>query len=110
MPEGTRPAGIVASFRQTATLKVWLATATVAVLYAVNNLLSFYLVAQTDPGTLAIAKATVPYLCAILLRVLGRPLTDIQWCCIILQCTGVAVTQYHASPSGHGRAAILGDG
>jgi len=95
MPEETRPAGIVASFRQTATLKVWLATATVAVLYAVNNLLSFYLVAQTDPGTLAIAKATVPYLCAILLRVLGRPLTDIQWCCIILQCTGVAVTQYH---------------
>lgn len=102
MPEESRPAGIIASFRQTATLKVWAATAAVALLYAVNNLLSFYLVAQTDPGTLAIAKATVPYLCALLLRLLGRPITDIQWCCIILQCTGVAVTQYHTSGSAHG--------
>lgn len=98
MPEEGRPSGIFDSFRKTASLKVWVATAVVALLYAVNNLLSFFLVAQTDPGTLAIAKATVPYLCAILLRVLGRPLSDIQWCCIILQCTGVAITQYHTAP------------
>ena len=95
MPEETRPAGTLDSFRKTATLKVWIATAVISLLYAVNNLLSYKLVAQTDPGTLAIAKATVPYLCALMLRCLGRPLTDIQWCCIILQCTGVAVTQYH---------------
>ena len=93
MPEATRPVGLLDSFRLTATPAVWTATAVIAALYTVNNLLSYYLVAKTDPGTLAIAKATVPYLCAVLLRLLGRPLTDLQWCCIMLQCAGVVVTQ-----------------
>jgi UDP-sugar transporter A1/2/3 len=74
MPEESRPSSIADSFRRTASLKVWLSTATVAALYSANNLLSFFLVAQTDPGTLAIAKATVPYLCAVLLRFLGAHL------------------------------------
>ena len=93
--EAASRAGIVASFRRTATPSLTVATVTIAAMYTANNLLSYFCVAQMDPGTLSIAKATVPYLTAMVLHLFGRPVNPLKWACIVLQCTGVAITQYH---------------
>ena len=93
-PDATRPAGLIDSFRRTASCRLVLATCIVSAMYTGNNLLTYYCVAQMDPGTLAIAKSLVPYLTAIVLQLFGRAVNGLQWACIILQCTGVATTQY----------------
>ena len=117
----TRPAAaLVESFRQTASARVWAASIVVAALYAVNNLLSYFLVPRTNPASVAIAKAAgargyrpanllvcavltpllwlaVPYLCALFLRAIGLPLSELQWSCIVLQCVGVAVADNPSS-------------
>ena len=93
-PATTRPSGLIDSFRRTASRCLVLETCIVSAMYTGNNLLSYYCVAQMDPGTLAIAKSLVPYLTAIVLQLFGRTVNGLQWACIILQCTGVATTQY----------------
>ena len=93
-PAATRPSGLVEPFRRTASRWLALETCIVSAMYTANNLLSYYCVAQMDPGTLAIAKSLVPYLTAIVLQLFGRTVNGLQWACIILQCTGVATTQY----------------
>ena len=93
-PAATRPSGLVESFRRTASRWLVLETCIVSAMYTGNNLLSYYCVAQMDPGTLAIAKSLVPYLTAIVLQLFGRTVNGLQWACVILQCTGVATTQY----------------
>ena len=93
-PATTRPSGLVESFRRSASRWLVFETCIVSAMYTGNNLLSYYCVAQMDPGTLAIAKSLVPYLTAIVLQLFGRTVNGLQWACIILQCTGVATTQY----------------
>lgn len=95
-------AGLVASFRRTATPSLIASTTTITVMYTANNLLSYFCVAQMDPGTLSIAKALVPYLTAIVLQLFGRPVNALKWACIVLQCAGVATTQYHPKMAGDG--------
>ena len=89
------PIGFVASFRRTSTCSLVNATVTISAMYTVNNLLSFFCVRKMDPGTLSIAKSLVPYLTAVVLQFFGRPVNPLKWACIILQCSGVAATQYH---------------
>ena len=93
----TRPDGIVDSFCRTSTPGLWLAVFVIAALYTANNLLTFFCLARVDPGTVAIAKALVPYVTAIALQLAGRAVNGLQWACIVLQCLGVATTQFHGS-------------
>ena len=65
-----------------------------AVLYTVNNQLTFLCFELADPGSYALGKSVAPYLCAVLLRLSGDKLNALQWACIVLQCSGIAVTQY----------------
>ena len=65
-----------------------------AVLYTANNQLTFLCFELADPGTYALGKSVAPYLCAVMLRMSGDKLNALQWACIILQCSGIAVTQY----------------
>ena len=88
------PINLAESFRRTGSLKLWMASTTISMMYTANNLLSFFAVAKMEPGTLAIAKALVPYLTAVVLLCFGRSVKSLQWACIVLQCTGVAMTQY----------------
>lgn len=92
------PRSLVQSFRETGTLKLWLATTAIAVMYTANNLLTFFAIAKMDPGKVAIAKALVPYLTGFVLHTcFGRALNSLKWACIILQCCGVAITQFKGS-------------
>ena len=104
MSAATRPDGIVDSFRKTATPGLWFAVFVIAAMYTANNLLTFFCLARVDPGTLAIAKALVPYVTAVALQIFGRSVNGLQWACIVLQCVGVATTQYKGGAS-HGPAA-----
>jgi len=65
-----------------------------AILYTVNNQLTFLCFELADPGSYALGKSVAPYLCAVMLRLSGDKLNALQWACIILQCSGIAVTQY----------------
>ncbi len=65
-----------------------------AALYTVNNQLTFLCFELADPGSYALGKSVAPYLCAVMLRLTGDKLNALQWACIILQCSGIAVTQY----------------
>ena len=70
-----------------------------ACLYTANNQLTFYCFELLDPGTFALAKSLAPYLVALMLWLTGQQLNQLQWVCIILQCTSIATTQYDACKS-----------
>ena len=63
-------------------------------LYTVNNQLSFYVLEVADPGTMSLGKSIAPYLCALLLRLTGQRLHELQWVCVIIQCCAIAIVQY----------------
>lgn len=65
-----------------------------AALYTTNNVLTFYVLKLTDPGTLSLFKSVAPYLCAILLRLTGQRLNSLQWSCVLIQCCAIAIVQY----------------
>ena len=88
------PTSLVDSLRRYANVHVVASTAGISALYTANNLLSYFCVAQMDPGTVAIAKSLVPYVTAAILRVVGRKLDMLQWACIVLQCSAVSITQH----------------
>ena len=80
-----------------------------ALLYTTNNYITFYVHLAADPGTYTLGKSVTPYLVAVLLRLSGDRLHSLQWLCIIIQCCGIAVTQYDPcgdtttlSPSAYG--------
>jgi len=70
-----------------------------AMCYTVNNQLTFYCFELIDPGTFALGKSVAPYLVALMLRLTGDRLNQLQWVCILLQCILIAVTQYNACKS-----------
>jgi len=65
-----------------------------AACYTVNGQLTFYCMILADPGTFTLGKSVAPYLVAILLRLTGQHLQQLQWVCIVLMCTSLATTQY----------------
>jgi len=65
-----------------------------AMLYTINNQLTFLCFEVSDPGSYALGKSVAPYLCALMLRMSGDKINTLQWCCIVLQCSGIAITQY----------------
>jgi len=67
-----------------------------AILYTVNNQLTFFSLEIVDPGTFTLAKSLAPYIVALMLRVLGQRLNELQWVCVLLQCICIAVSQYDA--------------
>ena len=67
-----------------------------AMLYTINNQLTFYCFQIIDPGTFALGKSVAPYLVALFLRLSGDRLNQLQWVCILLQCICLAVTQYNS--------------
>ena len=68
--------------------------ALLALLYTTNNYITFYVHLVADPGTYTLGKSVTPYLVALLLRALGDRLHSLQWMCIMIQCCGIAITQY----------------
>jgi len=78
-----------------------------ACLYTANNQLTFYCFELVDPGTFTLAKSTAPYLVALLSRIFGQPINELQWVCILLQCICIAVSQYDACKS-HGAVPTKG--
>ena len=74
--------------------RVALNYAGLALLYTTNNYITFHVHLVADPGTYTLGKSVTPYLVALLLRALGDRLHELQWLCIIIQCCGIAVTQY----------------
>ena len=54
-----------------------------ALLYTLNNQLSFYALEVADPGTLSLGKSLAPYLCALALRIVGQSIHRLQWVCVV---------------------------
>jgi UDP-sugar transporter A1/2/3 len=67
-----------------------------SLLYTINNQLSFYVLEVADPGSMSLGKSVAPYLCALLLRLTGQPIQQLQWVCIVVQCCAIAIVQYDA--------------
>ncbi|KAJ1453297.1 nucleotide-sugar transporter-domain-containing protein [Pelagophyceae sp. CCMP2097] len=65
-----------------------------ALLYTVNNYITFRVHLIADPGSYTLGKSVTPYLVAIMLRCIGQRLHELQWICIIVQCCSIAITQY----------------
>jgi len=65
-----------------------------ALLYTLNNTLSFWVLAVADPGTMSLGKSVAPYLCALLLRLSGQAMSGLQWVCVVIQCCAIAIVQY----------------
>ena len=65
-----------------------------ALLYTTNNYITFHVHLVADPGTYTLGKSVTPYLVAVLLRLSGDRLHELQWLCIVIQCCGIASTQY----------------
>ena len=71
-----------------------------ALLYTLNNTLSFWVLAVADPGTMSLGKSVAPYLCALLLRLSGQAMSGLQWVCIVIQCCAIAIVQYDVCKGG----------
>ena len=74
--------------------KVVAQTISLSAVYTLNNLLSFTLVHMSTPATVAVAKSTVPYVCAAVSFALrfDQP-SSVQWYAIFFQSIGVLLTQ-----------------
>ena len=64
-----------------------------AILYCINNQLSFYILSFIDPASLALAKSSTTIFTALLRR---QSLHSLHWCCIFLQVLALIITQYQA--------------
>ena len=71
-----------------------------ALLYTSNNYITFYVHRLADPGSYTLGKSVTPYLVAVMLRMTGDKLHELQWGCILLQCCAVAVSQYDSCAKG----------
>ena len=75
-------------------LKVALQTIVLSAMYTFNNFLSFYAVHFTDPGTLAMGKSMVPYICAFFALCLNlEHIPRVHWYTFFFQCMGLLMTQ-----------------
>jgi len=68
------------------------ATIGLALLYAVNNQITFVVLTMTNAGTLALFKATTPTLVAMLLWILyGEKINKLQWAATLVQFAGLVL-------------------
>ncbi|KAJ3093250.1 hypothetical protein HDU96_002455 [Phlyctochytrium bullatum] len=74
--------------------------ATLAAMYAMNNQLAFFLFLLVDPGTISLMKTGSTICSAIILKLFGRTVTELQWIALILQFLGIIVSQYNPSAGG----------
>ncbi len=66
-----------------------------AVLYAINNNVQFYIFLQADPGNINLIKSFSALVTAISLWLFfAKPLNSLKWKVIILQVAGLAIVQY----------------
>jgi hypothetical protein len=69
-----------------------------AVLYCVNNNLSFVIFSWADAANVNLIKAGSSFVSALLLwRVLGRAISPVQWSAIVIQSAGMVITQFGAN-------------
>ena len=73
---------------QRVTCREFLSYVGLACMYTSNNIFTFFLLNETDPGTLIAFKSMAPFICAIMLRIIGEHINTLQYGCIILQCCG----------------------
>lgn len=68
--------------------------------YTFNNQMAFYILRVADPGSLALAKSTAPYLVALMLRCSGQTINELQYIAIITTCLAIGVVQYDVCKGG----------
>ena len=77
-------------------LKFILSYFSLAVMYCLNNQLTFVILSMTNPGNLTLFKASTPLMTAMLQWMLfGVPLSKLRWACVIILCTGLVLTQWN---------------
>ena len=62
--------------------------------------MAFYILRVADPGSLALAKSTAPYLVALMLRCSGQTINELQYIAIITTCLAIGVVQYDVCKGG----------
>lgn len=76
---------------QRVTCREFLSYVGLACMYTSNNIFTFFLLNETDPGTLIAFKSMAPFICAIMLRMIGEHINTLQYGCIILQCCALGI-------------------
>ncbi|KAJ3097701.1 hypothetical protein HDU96_000290 [Phlyctochytrium bullatum] len=71
-----------------------------AAMYAINNQLAFVLFLLTDPGTIALVKTGSTIISAVILKMFGRSITELQWIAMSLQFCGIIFSQYNEKKGG----------
>ena len=70
--------------------------AQLALLYALINNTAFALYKIADPGTISLIKSSITLVTALLTRfTLGTKIAKFQWAAIVIQVSGIIITQYH---------------
>ncbi len=76
---------------QTIVFKIFL----LAVLYAINNNVQFYIFLEADPGNINLMKSFSALVTAVSLWMFfSKPMNSLQWKVIILQVIGLVIVQY----------------
>lgn len=67
-----------------------------ALIYCLNNQLTFAILRLTNPGNLTLFKSTTPFLTAILqLIIFGVPLTKLRWTSVLILSVGLLMSQWN---------------
>lgn len=66
-----------------------------ALIYCLNNQLTFTILSLTNPGNLTLFKSTTPFLTALLqLVVFGTQFTKLRWTSVVILSSGLLLTQW----------------
>merc|ERR1711871_239304 len=66
-----------------------------ALIYCLNNQLTFTILSLTNPGNLTLFKSTTPFLTALLqLLIFGTRFTKLRWISVIILSSGLLLTQW----------------
>ena len=90
----------VEAWREGVDRRVMLHYAGLSAAYTFNNQMAFYILRVADPGSLALAKSTAPYLVAMMLRCSGQQINELQYVAIITTCLAIGVVQYDVCKGG----------
>jgi len=67
-----------------------------AVMYCINNQLTFVILDWTNPGNLTLFKSTTPFLTALLQFIFYKSkISTLRWVSIIILCVGLVLTQWN---------------
>jgi drug/metabolite transporter (DMT)-like permease len=91
--------GVLADFYLVTPRQV-IAWAVLAILYCINNQLTFWLLVLMGPGQLSLGKSITPMLTAMMLWALfGEEVTRLQWVCIVLSVAGLMCVLQPRNPT-----------